>query len=120
MRESQLRSRVRNGKTRFYASVNGEQVQLGTKKGAAEKKLKELLNGRPKQIGPNPRVEELIDKFLTWSAKNNEPGSRAMARLPKTQLHESCGTHPGTCRKRGRRSLQKHNPQPKCPCAAVE
>jgi hypothetical protein len=55
---------VRNGKTRFYANVNGEQVQLGTKKGAAEKKLKELLNGRPKQIGPNPRVEELIDKFL--------------------------------------------------------
>ena len=56
MRESQLRSRVRNGKTRFYANVNGEQVQLGTKKGAAEKKLKELLNGRPKQIGPeSPR-----------------------------------------------------------------
>ena len=33
MRESQLRSRVRNGKTRFYANVNGEQVQLGSKKG---------------------------------------------------------------------------------------
>ena len=81
MRESQLRSRVRNGKTRFYASVNGEQVQLGPKKGAAEKQLKELLNGRPKQIGPNPRVEELIDKFLTWSAKNNEPGTYAWYKL---------------------------------------
>ena len=49
MRESQLRSRVRNGKTHFYANVNGEQIQLGAKKGAAEKTLKELLNGRPKQ-----------------------------------------------------------------------
>ena len=75
MRESCLRSRVRNGKTRFYASVDGEQIQLGTTKGAAEKKLKELLNGRPKQTGPNPRVEELVDKFLAWSAKNNEPGT---------------------------------------------
>ncbi len=36
MRESCLRSRVRNGKTRFDANVNGEQVQLGIKKGAAE------------------------------------------------------------------------------------
>ncbi len=81
MRESQLRSRVRNGKTRFYANVNGEQVQLGSKKGAAEKQLKELLNGRPKQIGPNPRVEELIDKFLAWSTKNNEPGTYAWYKL---------------------------------------
>ena len=81
MRESQLRSRVRNGKTRFYANVDGEQVQLGIKKGAAEKKLKELLLSKPRQIGPNPRVEELIDKFLAWSAKNNEPGTYAWYKL---------------------------------------
>jgi integrase len=73
MREPQLRSRVRNGKTHFYAHIARQQVQLGTKKGAAERRLKELIQGRPKQSGPNPPVEELINKFLAWSEKNNEP-----------------------------------------------
>ena len=75
MRQSRLRSRERNGQTRYYASIDGQQVQLGTKKGAAEKRLKELLNSRPRQSGPNPPTDELIDKFLAWSANNNEPGT---------------------------------------------
>ncbi len=77
MRESRLRSRQRNGITRYYANIDGQQIQLGTKKGAAEKKLKERLNGRARLTGPNPPVAELIDKFLAWSAKNNEPGTYA-------------------------------------------
>lgn len=75
MRESRLRSRERNGKTRYYAQVGGQQLQLGTKKGHAEKRLKELLQSRPRQTGPNPRVEDLVATFLAWSAKNNEPGT---------------------------------------------
>ncbi len=77
MRESCLRSRVRNGKTRFYSHVRGQQVQLGSKKGEAERRLKELQHGKPKLSGPNPPVEELVNKFLAWSQKNNEPGTYA-------------------------------------------
>ena len=73
MRESQLRSRVRNGKARYYAHVAGQQVQLGTKKGPAEQRLKELLQTQTQAIGPESPVRELIDKFLGWSEKNNEP-----------------------------------------------
>lgn len=73
MRESQLRARVRNGKTRFYAHVNGQQVQLGARKGEAERRLKELLRSKPKREGPNPLVGDLIDRFLVWSERNNEP-----------------------------------------------
>jgi integrase len=43
------------------------------KKGEAERRLKELLQSRFRQSGPNPPVVDLIDKFLAWSAKNNEP-----------------------------------------------
>jgi integrase len=70
-----LRSRVRNGKTRYYAQIDGQQVQLGTKRFEAERRLRDLLQARPKISGPNPPVAELINKFLAWSEKNNEPGT---------------------------------------------